>query len=62
MYYHINIMNAKLKRANNLLALSRHYLPLNILKQVYYAQFHSHLSYGCQVWGQSTNFINQTVT
>ena len=59
---HINIMNAKLKRANNLLALSRHYLPRNILKQVYYAQFHSHLSYGCQVWGQSTNNINQTLS
>ena len=49
---HINIMNSKLKRANNLLALSRHYLPSNLLKQIYYSQFHSHLTYGCQVWGQ----------
>ena len=59
---HINIMNAKLKRANNLLALSRHYLPRHILKQVYYAQFHSHLSYGCQVWGFNDSYINQTIT
>ena len=57
---HINIMNAKLKRANNLLALSRHYLPNNLLKQIYYSQFHSHLAYGCQVWGQSPASINQT--
>ena len=59
---HINLMNAKLKRANNLLALSRHYLPINILKQVYYAQFHSHLSYGCQIWGFDVTHINQTIT
>ena len=57
---HINIMNAKLKRANNLLALSRHYLPNNILKQIYYSQFHSHLAYGCQVWGQTPAAISQT--
>ena len=57
---HINIMNAKLKRANNLLALSRHYLPNNLLKQIYYSQFHSHLAYGCQVWGQSPASISQT--
>ena len=58
---HINIMNAKLRRANNLLALSRHYLPSSLLKQIYYAQFHTHLSYGCQVWGASLNSIKQTI-
>jgi len=57
---HINIMNAKLKRANNLLALSRHYLPSNLLKQIYYSQFHSHLAYGCQVWGKTPAYISQT--
>ena len=58
---HINLMNAKLKRANNLLALSRHYLPSNLLKQIYYAQFNSHLSYGCQVWGMKPTSITQTL-
>ena len=57
---HINIMNSKLKRANNLLGLSRHYLPNNLLKQIYYSQFHSHLAYGCQVWGQTPASISQT--
>ena len=28
---HINILNAKLKRANNLLAIRRHYLSPNLL-------------------------------
>ena len=57
---HINLMNAKLKRANNLLAISRHYLPQNLLKQIYYSQFHSHISYGCQVWGFKINSISKT--
>ena len=52
---HITFMNAKLKRTNNLLAIARHYLPLHLLKQIYYGQFHSHLSYGCQVWGFNPN-------
>ena len=51
---HISTLNAKLKRANNLLSISRHYLSANLLKQTYYAQFHSHLSYGCQIWGSDT--------
>ena len=57
---HTNLMNAKLKRANNLLAISRHYLPQNLLKHIYYSQFHSHISYGCQVWGSKLNSISQT--
>ena len=55
-------MNSKLKRANNLIALSRHYLPNSLLKQVYYAQFHSHLSYGCQVWGHTSTLLNKMIT
>ena len=56
----INIVNSKLKRANNLLAISRHFLPTNLLKQLYFAQFHSHLSYGCQIWGHKINNLSQT--
>ena len=51
----IKILNAKLKRANNLLAISRHYVPKSLLTQIYYGQFYSHLSYGCQIWGQNLN-------
>ena len=33
---HISLLNAKLKRANNLLAISRHYLAKDLLLQIYY--------------------------
>ena len=50
---HLQILNAKLKRCNTLLALSRHSVPINILKQIYYAQFNSNIIHGCQIWGQA---------
>ena len=57
---HIRTLNAKLKRANNLLAISRHYVPKQILTQIYYGQFYSHLSYGCMIYGQNNDDINTT--
>ena len=30
--------------------------------QIYYSQFYSHLTYGCQIWGQNENAIEQTIT
>jgi hypothetical protein len=33
------MLNAKLKRANNLIAISRHYVPKDLLMQIYYGQF-----------------------
>ena len=41
---HIKTMNSKLKRANNLLAISRHYVFKELLLQIYYGQFYSHLN------------------
>ena len=58
---HIKTLNAKLKRANNLLAISRQYLPKPLLNQIYYGQFYSHLTYGCQLWGQNEHKISQTI-
>ena len=57
---HIAFMNAKLKRANNLIAISRHYLSKELLLQIYYGQFYSHLTYGPQLWGKGD--IDQTIT
>ena len=51
--YHLNLLNSKLKRANNLIAISRHYLPKELLNQIYYGQFYSHLTYGYFLWGQA---------
>ena len=58
---HLQILNAKLKRCNSLLALSRHYVPVEILKQIYYTQFNSNIIYGCQIWGHATD-ISKTST
>ena len=32
------------------------------MKHIYYYQFYSHLTYGCQLWGQKENEIDQTIT
>ena len=57
---HRDILNAKLKRACNLLSISRHYVPKEILLQIYYAQFHSHLNYCCQIWALTANLAVTT--
>ena len=59
---HITLLNAKLKRANNLIAVARYYVSKTLLTQIYYGQFYSHLTYGCQLWGQNENAIEQTIT
>ena len=35
-----------------MLSKIRYYVPKNILLSVYYSIFSSHMTYGCQVWGQ----------
>ena len=51
----------KLKRANGMLCKARHYINFDGLKNFYYVIFSSHLSYGCQIWGQHINTFNQKV-
>jgi len=50
---HTNFVCNKLRRANGALSKLRFYLPNNLMLSLYYALFHSHLSYACQVWGQN---------
>ena len=50
--HHCEILCNKLKRANGMLSKVRHYVPKEELKSIYYAIFSSHMTYGCQVWGQ----------
>ena len=52
---HVNILKSKLNRATGMLAKIRHYVSLETLKNIYYSIFHSHLIYGCQIWGQVPN-------
>ena len=45
----INGVATKLKRANGALAKLRHFVPPSVLLLAYYAIFHSHLQYYCQI-------------
>ena len=56
----ISKVNATLIRANKLLSKARYYLPQNLLLQLYYGQFYSKMSYGCQLWGENLNDSSQT--
>ena len=49
--YHIQHLSTKLSRANGILSKLRHNAPLETCLQVYYAIFYSHLIYGCNIWG-----------
>ena len=49
-------------RGVGLIAVSRLYVPRELLMQIYFGQFYSHVDYGCQLWGQNENAIEQTVT
>ena len=44
-----------------MLAKARHYISKDDLKSLYFALFSSHLSYGCQVWGQVSNTFNKRI-
>ena len=48
---HINELALKLKRNQKLLQLSKNFLSYHALLNLYYAQFHSHLSYSIITWG-----------
>ena len=49
--YHVINLCKKLSRANGVLSKLRYNAPLDICLQVYYAIFFSHLTYGCNLWG-----------
>ena len=42
-----------LRKANGVISKLRHFVNRETLTQIYYALFHSHMTYGLQVWGQS---------
>ena len=49
--FHILQISKKLSRANGILSKLRYYAPIETCLQVYYALFYSHLIYGCNIWG-----------
>ena len=59
--YHCDLLVKKLKRSNGMLCKARHFVPSQELRSIYYAIFSSHLTYGCQIWGQSINVHTEKV-
>ena len=59
--FHCETLMKKLKRANGMLCKAHHHITNDDLKTLYYAIFSSHLIYGCQIWGQTTNVYNQKI-
>ena len=53
--YHIHELSKKLSRANGILSKLRYNAPFPVCLQVYYAIFYSHLIYGCNIWGLTTD-------
>ena len=58
------ILIPKLRRACGMLSKIRHYTTCEQTKTIYHAIFSSHMTYGCQFWGQShnKNIINKIQT
>ena len=51
----ISHLNQKFVKANAMLCKLRHFVNVATIKSIYYAIFHSHLSYVCTAWGQNLN-------
>ena len=51
--YQINNVSKKISRSVGILSKLRHYLPTEILVNIYYCLVYSHLSYGIQCWGSA---------
>ena len=51
----VNHLSHKLVKANSMFCKLCHYVNEAIIKSIYYAIFHSHLSYVCTAWGWNLN-------
>ena len=54
---HITNLSKKLSRSIGILYKLRPFVNLEIMKNVYYALFYSHLVYGIQVWGSACDTL-----
>ena len=59
---HCEELIKKLARANGILAKARHFVPLELLKNIYFATFSSNLYYGSQIWGQSLHAVTDNIS
>ena len=59
--YHINELSIKLNRTNTLVFKMGKYVCLKILRSIYFAIFHSYLSYCCLVWVPNCSTIQRII-
>ena len=59
--FHVQQLSKKLSRVNGILSKLRHNAPIKTCLQVYYAIFYSHLIYGCNIWGLTTDTNINTI-
>ena len=52
---HLTSLEKKLSRSIGLLSTTRHCIPKNLLRTIYYSIFNFHLMYACEIWGQNQN-------
>ena len=52
---HISNISTKIAKACGMLTKLRHFVPIEILIDVFYALIHSYLRYGILVWGNASN-------
>jgi len=50
---HINHIKSKLVSSLFAIVKVKNFLPHSVLKTIYFALFHSHLNYGCILWGDA---------
>jgi hypothetical protein len=58
---HTSSVAIKLRRANGAISKLRHFVPTNILINVYHAIFASHTRYGSQIWGLCDNSVTHRI-
>jgi hypothetical protein len=51
--HHIDAISTKISKGIGLIAKIRHFVPRNILINVYQSLIHPYLTYGIAVWGQA---------
>ena len=57
----LTIIKAKVSRATGLLAKLRHSINEKLNKMIYSCIFHSHILYGCQLWGQRNSSLKNKI-
>ena len=56
---HINSLTTKLTRAIGVINRLKHFLPISVLKFIYFALIHSHINYGLTIWGYANDRVSR---